>query len=114
VGRRAKNLEDVPPKTAQTAEQHSVTFTRTPATTAWEFSYSQQGEVGMCRVLGVYLAGQEGHGAAAVDKACVAALEMGVHEYHFVRRYLDRCPQAPLSLRQVDPLIRELYGRVLR
>jgi hypothetical protein len=33
---------------------------------------------------------------------------MGVHEYRFVRRYLERCPQAPLSLRQVDPLIREL------
>jgi len=31
---------------------------------------------------------------------------MGVHEYRFVRRYLERGPQ--LSLRQVDPLIREL------
>ena len=30
------------------------------------------------------------------------------HEYRFVRRYLERCPQAPLSLGQVDPLIREL------
>ena len=26
----------------------------------------------------------------------------------FVRRYLERNPQAPLSLKQVDPLIREL------
>ncbi len=25
-----------------------------------------------------------------------------------VRCYLERCPQAPLSLQQVDPLIREL------
>jgi hypothetical protein len=31
-----------------------------------------------------------------------------VHEYRFVRRYLERHPQAPLSLQQVDPLIREL------
>ena len=31
---------------------------------------------------------------------------MGVHEYRFVRRYLERGPQ--LTLRQVDPLIREL------
>ena len=31
---------------------------------------------------------------------------MGVHEYRFVRRYLERGPQ--LNLRQVDPLIREL------
>ena len=45
------------------------------------------------------------YGAAAVDEACAAALEMGIR---FVRRYLERCPQPPLSLRQVDPLIREL------
>ena len=32
---------------------------------------------------------------------------MRVHEYRFVRCYLQRCPQAPLSLRQIDPLIRE-------
>jgi hypothetical protein len=31
---------------------------------------------------------------------------MGVREYQFVRRYLERTPQ--LSLRQIDPLIREL------
>jgi transposase len=69
--------------------------------------YSQQGEVGVRRILGV-LALAKKHGTAAVDEACAAALEMSVHEYRFVRRYLERCPQAPLSLRQVDPLIREL------
>ena len=35
-----------------------------------------------------------------------AALELHVHDYRFVRRYLERRP--PLTLRQVDPLIREL------
>ena len=69
--------------------------------------YSQQGEVGVRRVLGVLSLAKK-HGTSAVNQACAAALEMGVHEYHFVRRYLERCPQAPLSLRQVDPLIREL------
>ena len=69
--------------------------------------YSQQGEVGVRRILGV-LALAKKYGTAAVDEACAAALEMGMHEYRFVRRYLERCPQAPLSLRQVDPLIREL------
>src|SRR3989440_552426 len=69
--------------------------------------YRQQGEVGVRRILGV-LSLAKRYGAAAVDEACAAALEMGVHEYRFVRRYLERCPQAPLSLRQVDPLIREL------
>jgi hypothetical protein len=33
---------------------------------------------------------------------------MGVCDYRFVRRYLERRPQMPLSLRQVDPLIRQL------
>ena len=47
-------------------------------------------------------------GAATVEDACAAALEVGVYNYHFVRRYLERQPQLPLSLRQVDPLIRQL------
>jgi hypothetical protein len=45
-------------------------------------------------------------GTATVEEACTVALEMGVHELRFVRRYLERGPQ--LTLRQVDPLIREL------
>ena len=69
--------------------------------------YSQQGEVAVRRILGVLSLAKK-YGIAAVDEACAAALEMGVHEYRFVRRYLERCPQVPLSLRQVDPLIREL------
>ena len=35
-------------------------------------------------------------------------LALGVHEYHFVKRYLERQPALPLTLHQVDPLIREL------
>jgi transposase len=69
--------------------------------------HRQQGEVGVRRILGV-LSLVKKYGAAAVEQACAAALEMGVAEYRFVRRYLERCPQAPLSLQQVDPLIREL------
>ncbi len=69
--------------------------------------HRQQGEVGVRRVLGVLSLAKK-YGTAAVDEACAAALEMGVQEYRFVRRYLERCPQAPLSLQQVDPLIREL------
>jgi transposase len=72
-----------------------------------EAIYRQQGEVGVRRILGVLSLAKK-YGAAAVDEACAAALEMGVEEYRFVRRYLERCPQAPLSLQQVDPLIREL------
>jgi transposase len=66
-----------------------------------------QGEVGVRRILGVLSLAKK-YGTAATDEACAAALDMGVQEYRFVRRYLERCPQAPLSLQQVDPLIREL------
>jgi hypothetical protein len=36
------------------------------------------------------------------------ALEMQLPTYAFVRRYVDRQPSLPISLKQVDPLIREL------
>jgi len=75
--------------------------------TLCEAIHRQQGDVGVRRILGVLSLAKK-YGAAAVDEARAAALEMGVQEYRFVRRYLERCPQAPLSLRQVDPLIREL------
>lgn len=69
--------------------------------------HHQQGELGVRRMLGV-LALAKKYGLAAVEEACTTALELGVHEYRFVRRYLERRPQAPLTLQQVDPLIREL------
>jgi len=73
--------------------------------TLCDLIYTQLGEPGVRRVLGVLSLAKK-FGAAAVEDACAAALEMGVHEYRFVRRYLERTPQ--LTLRQVDPLIREL------
>ena len=69
--------------------------------------HGRDGARGVRRILGV-LALAKQHGPAVVDAACAAALELGVADYRFVRRYLDRHPAAPLSLRQVDPLIREL------
>jgi transposase len=47
------------------------------------------------------------HGAAPVDAACAVALDLGP-TYQFVRRYLERHPPVPLTLCQVDPLIRQL------
>src|SRR6266849_5745887 len=69
--------------------------------------HGRQGEIAVRRILGV-LALAKKYGVAATDDACAAALEVGVGEYRFVRRYLERNPQLPLSLRQVDPLIRQL------
>ena len=67
--------------------------------------YGQLGEPGVRRVFGILSLAKK-FGLAAVEEACATALEMGVYEYRFIRRYLERGPQ--LTLRQVDPLIREL------
>jgi hypothetical protein len=69
--------------------------------------HGRDGERGVRRILSV-LALAKQHGPAVVDAACAAALELGVADYRFIRRYLDHQPAAPLTLRQVDPLIREL------
>jgi len=70
--------------------------------------HQKDGETAVRRILGV-LSLVKKYGAATVEDACAAALEVGVRaDYHFVRRYLERHPQLSLSLRQVDPLIRQL------
>ena len=69
--------------------------------------HQAQGETAVRRILGVLSLARR-YGVARVDEACAAALEIGVCDYRFVRRYLERNSQLPLSLRQVDPLIREL------
>jgi hypothetical protein len=67
--------------------------------------YNQHGQLGVRRIQGVLSLAKK-YGLTATENACAVALETGVREYQFVRRYLERTPQ--LSLLQVDPLIREL------
>jgi hypothetical protein len=69
--------------------------------------HRNQGVVAVRRILGVLSLAKK-YGVASPDDACAMALETGASEYRFVRRYLERNPQLPLSLRQVDPLIRQL------
>ena len=70
--------------------------------------HQKDGETAVRRIMGV-LSLVKKYGSATVEDACAAALEVGVRaDYHFVRRYLERHPQLSLSLRQVDPLIRQL------
>lgn len=70
--------------------------------------HQKDGETAVRRILGV-LSLVKKYGGATVEDACAAALEVGARaDYHFVRRYLERHPQLSLSLRQVDPLIRQL------
>jgi transposase len=69
--------------------------------------HRRDGPPGVRRILGI-MALIKKYGSAVVDDACAAALDCGATTYRFVRRYLERHPHAPLPLRQVDPLIREL------
>jgi transposase len=70
-----------------------------------EAIYRQQAQVGIRRIRGV-LSLTKKYGVAAVEDACAAALDLRIYEYRFIRRFLERRPQ--LTLRQVDPLIRQL------
>jgi len=70
--------------------------------------HRQQGEVAIRRIQGL-LSFAKKYGVARVDDACAAALEIEAYDYRFVRRYLERNSQPPVSLRQVDPLIRQLH-----
>ena len=75
--------------------------------TICEHIHQHDGLTGVRRVLGV-LALAKKHGPAVVEDAAQAAIEIGVPTYRFLRRYLERRPPLPLTLRQVDPLIRQL------
>ena len=67
----------------------------------------RQPEESVRRILGM-LSLVKKYGAARVEDASLTAVEMEIHEYGFVRRYLERNIQPPLSVRQVDPMIRVL------
>jgi len=67
-----------------------------------------QGEPAIRRIQGL-LAFAKKYGVARVDDACAVALEVEAYDFRFVRRYLERNSQPPVSLRQVDPLIRQLH-----
>ena len=69
--------------------------------------YERQGEAAVRRLQGI-LSFHKKYGVARVDEACAAALEIEAYDYRFVRRYLERRSESPVSLRQIDPLIRQL------
>jgi hypothetical protein len=100
---------DRPPRTPQTTQRllRRAHTAGTSIGTLCEQIHRNEGEPGVRRILGM-LALARKHGAPAVDDAAAAALEMGAPTYRFVRTYLERRPSVPLSLRQVDPLIRQL------
>jgi hypothetical protein len=108
-GRHAIHPEDRPKRTPPTTLTLLAQAARAGRQigTLCEAIHRRDGEPGVRRILGV-LSLVKKHGPAVVEAACAAALELGVADYRFVRRYLERQPPPPLTLRQVDPLIREL------
>jgi transposase len=108
-GRRAQSPADPPRRTPPTTLALLARAARVGGHigTLCTAIHRQDGEAGVRRLLGV-LSLVKKHGAAVVDDACATALECALPTYRFVRRYLERRPPAPLTLRQVDPLIREL------
>lgn len=62
---------------------------------------------GVRRVLGLCQLAKK-HGVAAVERASKVALDAGALSYRAVKACLAHQQTAPLSLRQVDPLIRDL------
>ena len=108
-GRHAIHPADQPPRTPPTTLALLARAARTGAHvgTLCEAVHRRDGERSIRRILGV-LALAKRYGAAVVEDACGAALDLGVADYRFVRRFLERRAPAPLTLRQVDPLIRQL------
>jgi transposase len=101
--------EDLPARTPRSTEAllRRAHNAGTHIGTLCEQIHRTDGEPGVRRILGV-LALAKKHGPAVVDDAAKTALELGAPTYRFLRRYLERRPPVPLTLRQVDPLIRQL------
>jgi transposase len=66
-----------------------------------------QSEAAVRRIQGI-LSFVKKYGAARVEDACATALDLKAYDYGFVKRYLKRTVESPVSLLQVDPLIRQL------
>jgi hypothetical protein len=64
-------------------------------------------EASVRRILGV-LSFTKSHGVEAVNAAAKLALELGVPDYRFIKKWLLRHPQPTIVLRQSDELIRSL------
>ena len=77
--------------------------------------YAHDRVIGVRRVLGLCSLAKK-HGAATVERAAQVALDAGAHTYRAVKACLDHQQAAPLALRQIDPLIRNLteYRDVVR
>ena len=108
-GGRSVRDEDRPKKTPPTTAKLLGEIARAGhhVETLSERMHRDGGEDVARRLLGIRALIKK-YGVAAVNEACAAVLEFGLADYRPVRRYLERRPAPPLSLAQVNPLIRSL------
>jgi len=69
--------------------------------------YKERAHTSVRAILGI-LSLVRKHGSVEVENACTFAVESGVYSYRFIRRYLEHKTPRQLTIRQIDPLIREL------
>jgi hypothetical protein len=108
-GRHRMRPEDQP---SQTPPEVSALFVRVhgigPATGAIaDAEYASNRIHGVRRTLGLCALAKK-HGVLAVERAAKVALDAGALTYRAVKACLAHHQAAPLALRQVDPMIREL------
>lgn len=72
-----------------------------------EAIYAEHKHEGVRRILGLVSLGKR-YGTLAVERAAEVALAAGAPTYRAVKTYVSRHHDAPLALRQIDPLIRGL------
>jgi hypothetical protein len=107
-GRHRLHEDDRPARTPRTTEAllHRARTAGVHLGTLCQHIHNHEGEPGVRRILGVLSLAKK-HGAVAADEAAQAALDLGMPNYRFVRRFLERRSPLP-TLKQVDPLIRQL------
>ncbi len=69
--------------------------------------HRRDGEAGVRRIMGIFQLRRK-YGPVAAEAAAKAALECGVPSYRFLKNWLEHQGHGQLTLKQVDPLIREL------
>jgi hypothetical protein len=107
-GRHGIHPDDAPSRTPATTVQplHRARHVGRHIGALCDQIHRTDREIGVKRILGVLSLARK-HGAPTVEEAAKAAIDLGPPSYRFLRRYLERRPAAPLTLRQVDPLIRQ-------
>jgi len=95
-GRHRLHEDDRPARTPRTTEAllHRARTAGVHLGALCQHIHNHEGEPGLRRILGVLSLAKK-HGAVAADEAAQAALDLGMPNYRFVRRFLERRSPLP-------------------